>query len=109
MRIKDLVQLSLILVYYKNSALQSVLFNFKMFPVTMDWTDVEVRRRFEEAISRWRQRRQGWTLGQTVGWAAALFGLNLVIVTLLYGGLACKPACVGRGHLDLQDHAPTSW
>ena len=52
----------------------------------MDWTDVEVRRRFEDAISRWRQRRQGWTRGQTAGWAAALFGLNLVIVTLLYGG-----------------------
>ena len=47
---------------------------------TMDWTNPEVRRDFEEEITKWRHRRDDWTCWQKMKWFTTLFGLNLNIV-----------------------------
>ena len=52
---------------------------------TMDWTNPEVRRDFQEEITKWRHRRDDWTCWQKIKWFITLFGLNLNIVLVFYG------------------------
>ena len=42
------------------------------------------RKVFEEEMSRWKNRRQDWTWGQTIVWILQLFGINFGIIIIIY-------------------------
>ena len=50
----------------------------------VNFKDPNERKVFEEEMSRWKNRRQDWTWGQTIVWVLQLFGINFGIIIIIY-------------------------
>ena len=51
----------------------------------IDWKDDTQRVAFAENVKKWRDRRRSWTCWQTLVWVLQIFGLNFIIIFILYG------------------------